>query len=56
MRERKPEHLFIGVLFCFEANYCIFMAGGRKSVKTVSNEVRDLNDEWLVCFVETINR
>lgn len=32
------------------------MAGGRKSVKTVSNEVRDLNDEWLVCFVETINQ
>lgn len=38
-------------LFCFvfKANYCIFMAGGRKSVKTVSNEVRYLNGERLMC-------
>lgn len=42
----KPEHLFL-VLCCFfkQITYCIFMAGGRRSVKTVSDEVRYLNDE-----------
>lgn len=44
MSEKKPEHLFI-VFFFKQITYCIFMAGQRKSVKTVSNEVRYLNDE-----------
>lgn len=44
MSERKPEHLF-SFFFLKQITYCIFMAGGRKSVKMVSNEVRYLNDE-----------
>lgn len=34
-----------GVFFFLKANYCIFMAGRRKSVQTVSDEVRYLNGE-----------
>lgn len=37
--------MLVHTWFFKKANYCIFMAGGRKSVKTVSNEVRYLNDE-----------
>lgn len=34
-----------GFCFFFKANYCIFMAGRRKSVQTVSDEVGYLNGE-----------
>lgn len=37
--------LFVFCFFFKQITYCIFMAGGRESVKTVSNEVRYLNDE-----------
>lgn len=41
---RTLVHSFV-FFFLKQITYCIFMAGGRKSVRTVSNEVRYLSDE-----------
>lgn len=49
MSERKPEHLFIAeVFFSFffkRKLLTVFLWQEGESVKTVSNEVRYLNDE-----------